>query len=182
MVGLITGTHYLTAAGGLERNTILPEAPKIHNSIGNTLAIRQECLLDESDPILSPTVAEDFGSVVAMQKVQDYLNVSREENASDSLYQCGTCYQRFSHSCSLSRHKRSCKKVVLIPCDLCDKTFSRIDNLKVHIKLKHGLGPSLDCSLCGARFRSKVRLEEHETVCETRSGQNIWENTDLYPK
>ncbi|XP_076460725.1 uncharacterized protein LOC143293577 isoform X19 [Babylonia areolata] len=79
--------------------------------------------------------------------------------------QCSICHRMFAHQCSLDRHEKTCSKIVLIPCDLCDKTFSRVDNLRVHVQSKHGLGPSLSCPHCMIRFRSKIQLLKHQPFC-----------------
>ena len=50
---------------------------------------------------------------------------------------------------------------ILIMCDYCEETFSRQWNLKVHMRRKHGIGQSLSCQTCGAKFRSLVQLNHH---------------------
>lgn len=79
---------------------------------------------------------------------------------------CERCNKTFTRTSSVVRHQATCMAVCLIPCEHCDQTFSRIDNLRQHMQRKHGFGPSLNCSFCGIRFRSKVRLDEHLMVCK----------------
>lgn len=94
----------------------------------------------------------------------EFAPADHESLGATSL-RCKICQKGFAHQCSLDRHEKTCCKVVMIPCDLCDKTFSRVDNLRVHVQSKHGLGPSLNCPQCGVRFRSKIRLAEHLRFC-----------------
>lgn len=53
-------------------------------------------------------------------------------------------------------------------CDFCDESFSRKFNLTMHLRRKHEVGSSLNCSVCGAKFRSKIRLYRHSLVCPAK--------------
>ena len=81
--------------------------------------------------------------------------------------QCDRCQKTFTRAWTLSRHQASCKSVCLIPCDFCDQSFSRVDNLKVHVQRVHGIGPSLRCPSCALRFRSKVSFDKHLVSCRS---------------
>ncbi|KAK7481219.1 hypothetical protein BaRGS_00027479 [Batillaria attramentaria] len=57
--------------------------------------------------------------------------------------------------------------------------FARADNLKTHVRQVHGIGEQLICCTCGKKFRSKVRLDEHRTVCSanvvaSHTGTHSW--------
>ena len=51
---------------------------------------------------------------------------------------CPTCGVKINNRFNFSRHKKYCgKKIEPIPCVFCDKTFSRKDNLRAHVKRCH---------------------------------------------
>lgn len=102
------------------------------------------------------------------------FNAEVQNTAEDSPHmlaglQCDRCHKVFTRAWSLSRHQVSCKSVCLIPCDFCDQSFSRVDNLKTHVQRVHGMGPSLRCPNCALRFRSKVGLDKHLVSCGSDS-------------
>lgn len=84
--------------------------------------------------------------------------------------QCEHCKKIFTRPSSVLRHQQTCGNLCAIPCELCDQTFTRLDNLHVHMQVKHGLGPSLECSKCGKRLRSKIKLHEHIANCGQNAG------------
>lgn len=52
---------------------------------------------------------------------------------------CSECGIRFKHMHSLRRHFRVCHKACVFPCDFCQSSFNRRDNLLKHLRDKHGV-------------------------------------------
>lgn len=88
-------------------------------------------------------------------------------------YSCMNCGKLFSFPGNRLRHEKMCQQVSLVPCPVCHQAFARSDNLKTHIRQVHGIGEQLVCSLCGKKFRSKIRLDEHRTQCEVTSSEKV---------
>lgn len=80
--------------------------------------------------------------------------------------QCPECGKIIRQARNLSRHYQACHQSTILPCDYCDSTFTRSDNLQKHVREKHGIGEKLACPMCFRSFRSKVSLEKHVTNCQ----------------
>ncbi|KAA1477708.1 hypothetical protein DENSPDRAFT_619797 [Dentipellis sp. KUC8613] len=53
---------------------------------------------------------------------------------------CSTCHKQV-HKCSLLRHQRTHLNTIF-PCNICEETFTRQDNLERHCKSIHDKGPA----------------------------------------
>ena len=62
--------------------------------------------------------------------------------SSSGKYQCERCLKFFTRHSSVVRHQASCQTTSVIPCDLCDSSFSRLDSLQRHMKNKHDIDSS----------------------------------------
>ena len=87
---------------------------------------------------------------------------------------CPTCAQHFRHKTSLVRHMKTHEiEVETFPCDQCDGTFSREDNLYKHRERKHALykvsvdaiassKSGFECKMCNLNFGTdREALETH---------------------
>lgn len=52
------------------------------------------------------------------------------------IFECPRCHQKFGHRRSIYRHRKACEGQFDFRCDICEKTFYRLDSLKIHIQ-KH---------------------------------------------
>uniref|UniRef100_A0A8C6KN90 C2H2-type domain-containing protein n=1 Tax=Nothobranchius furzeri TaxID=105023 RepID=A0A8C6KN90_NOTFU len=108
-------------------------------------------------------------------------------------FSCPECGKQFLHEWSLQKHMRvtghsakrssdylvntksvsheqhvdSCRKVQTqlksFSCDDCEKRFSRISSLNIHMRVHTGQ-ISFVCEVCGQRFRHKTNLNRHKIV------------------
>ncbi len=79
-------------------------------------------------------------------------------------FECGQCGTLFCTKSALIRHlknQHSDKKLEAkerIKCDKCDKTYARIDSLRIHVRENHG---EHKCKICGQVFEAIVELNIH---------------------
>ena len=67
----------------------------------------------------------------------EMLESSQVPWLSTSNLQCPRCHKVFTRPSSVVRHQAVCQNVSLIPCEFCDRSFTRIDNLHRHVRHKH---------------------------------------------
>ncbi|XP_076469103.1 uncharacterized protein LOC143299655 isoform X3 [Babylonia areolata] len=79
--------------------------------------------------------------------------------------QCPECSQVLSQARNLKRHYQVCHQATLFPCDLCNCSYNRYDNLQKHIRDKHCT--QLACPMCRKICRSVSALEKHKEECGT---------------
>lgn len=78
-----------------------------------------------------------------------------------SSFVCGQCGKRFGTAATLKLHELTHTNERPHACDLCDKTFSLVNNLNVHKKNVHYGVRSHRCDECGKRFACKRNLQYH---------------------
>ena len=52
---------------------------------------------------------------------------------------CDRCGKGFTIWKDVRRHQANCQTVTVVPCDICDKTFTRFDNMLNHMRKIHGV-------------------------------------------
>ena len=79
-------------------------------------------------------------------------------------FECDHCHINFKDKYNLTRHQVSMDKAYptleAYSCAQCDKTFSRADNLKAHLK-RHQTVQQFSCSDCAKKYASKSKLNLH---------------------
>ncbi|CAH3145079.1 unnamed protein product, partial [Porites lobata] len=58
-------------------------------------------------------------------------------------------------------------------CDICDKIFSRLDNLKTHQLIHNGEKP-YECTRCEKRFTQKSALNRHRKAHDKRAAERTF--------
>ena len=63
------------------------------------------------------------------------LAIVKSESSFEDIksYSCSRCEKHFSHSISLARHNRIDHKRSGYVCNNCNKVFTRMENLRVHV-------------------------------------------------
>ena len=81
-----------------------------------------------------------------------------------SRYMCKHCLNTFSLRCNLRRHERLHAGLKPYSCDICNKSFARSTDLKIHMA-RHTIGgksvPSFTCSRCPKTFSGLSSLRWH---------------------
>lgn len=77
---------------------------------------------------------------------------------------CG-CGKKLPNRICFSKHKKICAKHKFVKskfiCDYCKVEYRKKACLKLHIKLKHTVGWTFQCDVCGKKFSSRAHLNEH---------------------
>ena len=145
----------------------------------------QECKKDKDDHFLFHKAHHEscqfclavFDIIPASEYNQPWMfdHFSKEiypEKNVNSEYPCDKCDASFTGKYELKRHERSLHFGQKFSCCMCQKEFSRKDNLVIHEKIKHKAVikkpiPSYQCCDCSEKFLKRSHLTRHKS-----SGQN----------
>ena len=87
-------------------------------------------------------------------------------------FQCAYCDRSFSIVESLRHHERiKHTKVGLQHCDTCGQQFASVRGLKSHMNLKHGIEDRYQCKWCGKYFQTTKGKEAHEDMGGCRNNK-----------
>ncbi len=75
--------------------------------------------------------------------------------------QCDVCDRTFTRKANLKLHKVVHTVKKLLKCDQCDKTFATSQKLKVHA-LRHGKDMPFHCETCGRKYVTAHELRRHQ--------------------
>lgn len=78
-------------------------------------------------------------------------------------YKCPTCFKSFRSRAGVRRHL-PVHNSQRYTCGLCNKEFSRSDQLSSHLKIHEPNAPRYECDLCGKSYLKKNILSEHMRV------------------
>ena len=115
------------------------------------------------------------------KEMQEAEHSEATEMKEKRYFTCRNCGQKFDREWNLKRHQLTHDEGVRYPCQMCESTFARMDNLEKHAREAHGAASSLDdeapepthiqdnesvwrCSYCGKVLKSKKLLMRHENI------------------
>ena len=84
----------------------------------------------------------------------------RDMHTNSTSHKCSYCHKIYSSEEELSLHKT---KEHRVECEVCNKTFSRLAYLEVHIKVHEGNG-KFNCSSCFKSFDNESNYRQHIKV------------------
>ena len=84
----------------------------------------------------------------------------RDVHTDTTAHKCSYCHKVFSSEEELSLHKT---KEHRVECEVCNKTFSRLAYLEVHVKVHEGDG-KFNCSSCFKSFDNESNYRQHIKV------------------
>nr|CAD7397052.1 unnamed protein product [Timema poppensis] len=122
---------------------------------------------------LCETCGKSFNIKTAMMEhVKVHLNDEDKEK-----FECDTCHTLYSSKNILKRHmilhdKAKEKKYA---CETCGKTFFKLPNLRLHIKV-HSEDRPFKCSCCSMAFKWKKNLDTHTSIHELGTDNHSKDN------
>lgn len=93
-------------------------------------------------------------------------------------YECRACDKKFTTMGNMKVHMRVHTREKPYECDICHRAFSQTNVLKAHL-LMHELKKSFPCSQCSRTFRTLAKLEEHENAHSEEESLDCESECDL---
>ncbi|XP_007900312.1 telomere zinc finger-associated protein [Callorhinchus milii] len=97
-------------------------------------------------------------------RIQASLDKHNRTHTGERPFSCEICQQKFTERGPLHRHVAS-KHQEGRPhyCNICNKTFKAIDQLRVHVGRHRGMR-KFECSECGYKFTRQAHLRRHMDI------------------
>ena len=92
--------------------------------------------------------------------VRPYLEKHMRVHTNERLFECSTCFKKFTSSAHLKRHMLVHSVVFSFECSICGKKCSQASNLKKHMLVHTGELP-YECLICYKKFTQSAHLKTH---------------------
>jgi hypothetical protein len=80
--------------------------------------------------------------------------------------ECTECGRLFTRMDNLRTHiKKVHRKEYPISCSICGKGFGRLVNFKGHLSMKHNMPKEYKCHMCQKEFEYKDKFKKHMLFC-----------------
>ncbi|XP_065062048.1 zinc finger protein 235-like isoform X1 [Rhopilema esculentum] len=97
-----------------------------------------------------------------------YYSHMREHAAGDKVHSCDVCNKQFQNLSNLKQHRLTHTGIKPFQCDLCEKSFSNASSLRIH-SLSHSETKPYVCDVdgCDKGFSNPSSLRVHQRVHQT---------------
>ena len=149
--------------------------------IANGSIKEEQDVYNDMEPDLNVDVAEDHETITNIQHHQDAVMVPVNQDVKHGICKisasniltssCSTCESgrpvqcddAQPHHSETTTDMKTPHKNAKFQCKVCDKYFSSVDYLKVHIRIHTGEKP-FQCKVCGESFTQNVYLTTHNRI------------------
>ena len=124
-------------------------------------------LASKGKDVVEPISCKDCGKICTSE-YHLKVHLKNSHQRAKSVHTCPVCSKKFERKDVLQGHVESQHSAIkAFRCDTCGKTFGSKSNLQSH-RRTHDPQLKLQCSLCGKRLTSGVKLSQHLTLCQTK--------------
>ena len=139
------------------------------------MAAKEEAFATEETDLLEETPGPSAGERSPDPEKADSDQLQREgpgggeegeAPARGKEFKCNNCDRKYANRGGLLLHNRSVHEKIRYDCEFCDKSLSRVEELKNHINYVHlGKENEFKCDICRIFFRDKGNLNVHIRTC-----------------
>ena len=97
-------------------------------------------------------------------KLKNYFRVADEDISSGKPYKCSQCNKSFSKSQNLRLHLKVHSGLKPYSCSICSGSFTALSSLKHHVRANHTENKPYSCLECDKSFAVPKFLKQHMKV------------------
>ena len=98
-------------------------------------------------------------------------HIDRVHACKDKIYKCNICNKSFNTELAVTVHNKTHEGRNNYKYGLCDKFYSKVSNLKIHVKGVHEKLGKQKCESCGKSFQKDVLSRHISNVHEGQKDQ-----------
>ena len=110
-----------------------------------------------------------IASFTRKYRLKNHMKLGKHKKSKPS-YECSICSVKFRRKQALDRHINEVhSKIGQIKCPECEKVFTRVENMKSHMRRFHSDQPQLyKCDICNKMFTHTGTLKRHKAQIHER--------------